>query len=74
MAYSEELAKRIRKAVEHLSVKEKKMFGSLAFLINGKMCLTAGPERMMCRIVPKLHDEEVKKKDCTTVIMKGKEY
>lgn len=74
MAFSEELANRIRKALEHLPVEEKKMFGSLTFLINGKMCLTAGPSRMMCRIDPKLHEQEVKKDGCSTVIMKGRKY
>lgn len=74
MAFSEELARKIRKAVENLSVEEKKMFGSLAFLVNGKMCLTAGPERMMCRIDPKIHEQEVKKNGCSTVVMKGRDY
>ncbi|MCB0540944.1 MAG: TfoX/Sxy family protein [Bacteroidetes bacterium] len=74
MAFSEELANRIRKAVEHLPVKEKKMFGSLAFLVNGKMCLTAGPKRIMCRIDPKLHEQEVKRDGCSTVVMRGRDY
>lgn len=74
MAYNEALAERIRKSVGHLNVKEKKMFGSLAFLVNGKICLTAGPSRMMCRINPKLHEREVSKKGCKTVIMGGREY
>ncbi len=74
MAFSEKIARRIRKAVEHLPVVEKKMFGSLAFLVNGKMCLTSGPERMMCRIDPKLHEQEVKKNGCSTVVMKGRDY
>jgi TfoX/Sxy family transcriptional regulator of competence genes len=69
MSYSETLAERIRKSVEHLAVKEKKMFGGLAFLVNGKMCLTAGPARMMCRINPNLHEQEVKRAGCNTVIM-----
>lgn len=67
MAFSEELARRIRKAVEHLPVEEKKMFGSLAFLVNGKMCLTAGSERMMCRIDPKLHEQKINRNGCSTV-------
>ena len=50
------------------------MFGSLAFMVNGKMCLTAGPERMMCRIDPDLHEQEVKRHGCNTVIMGGREY
>lgn len=74
MAYNEELANRIRKAIGHLPVMEKKMFGSLAFLVNGKMCLTAGPERMMCRIDPKMHDQEVKRDGCSTVVMGNGEY
>lgn len=75
MAYSEVIAERIRGALAHLpDVKEKKMFGGLAFLVNGKMCLTAGPERMMCRIDPNIHDGEVTRDGCTTVVMKGREY
>ena len=75
MAYSEKLAERIRKALAHLpDVQEKKMFGSLAFMVNGKMCLTAGPGRMMCRIDPVLHEDAVEKEGCQTVIMRGREY
>jgi len=75
MAYSENIAQRIRNSLEHLAnVEEKKMFGSLAFMVNGKMCLTAGPKRMMCRIDPKLHEQEVKKIGCSTVVMRGRNY
>lgn len=75
MAYDEKLAGRIRKALSHLTnVKEKKMFGGLAFMVNDKMCMTAGPERMMCRIDPAIHDEAIKRIGCQTVIMKGREY
>lgn len=74
MAYNEKLAERIRKALTSLPVEEKQMFGSLAFMVNGKMCLTAGPERMMCRIDPVLHESEVKKNGCHIVIMGGREY
>ena len=75
MAYSEKVAQRIREALKHLSnVEEKKMVGSLAFMVNGKMCLTAGPERMMCRIDPELHEQEVKKEGCSTVVMRGRDY
>lgn len=74
MAYSKVLAERIRKALVPFPVEEKKMFGSLAFMVNGKMCLTAGPERMMCRIEPALHEHEVKREGCQTVVMGGREY
>ena len=75
MAYSEKIAQRIREALKHLTnVEEKKMFGSLAFMVNEKMCLTAGPERMMCRIDPQIHQQQVQKEGCSTVIMRGHEY
>lgn len=75
MAYNEKLAARIRQALAHLrGVEEKKMFGSLAFMVDGKMCLAAGPNRMMCRIDPGIHEEALKKEGSTTVIMKGHAY
>lgn len=74
MAFSEILAERLREALKHLPVEEKKMFGSLAFMINGKMCLNAGAAKMMCRIDPNLHDQEVKRAGCSTVTMGGWEY
>ena|SRR5690554_4235888 len=75
MAYSQELAERIRAALAHLpNVEEKKMFGRLMFFVNGKMCLTAGPEQIMCRLNPELHEQKVKRKGCSTVIMRGRKY
>ncbi|MFX1705918.1 TfoX/Sxy family protein [Chitinophaga sp. CC14] len=75
MAYSEKLADKIRQALAAVPhVEEKKMFGRIAFMVNGKMCLTAGPGQMMCRIDPAIHAEAVKKDGCRTVIMKGREY
>lgn len=75
MAYSEELAERIRQALSHLpDVEEKKMFGGLAFMVGGKMCLTADADRIMCRIDPDLHEEAIKKEGCETVFMRGRKY
>jgi len=43
MAYDEELADRVREHVEReQGLTEKKMFGGLAFLINGRMAVAAG--------------------------------
>ena len=39
MAYSEQLAKKIRLAIAHISnVEEKPIMGGLTFMVNGKMC------------------------------------
>lgn len=75
MAYNEKLAGRIRKAIEHMpEVREKKMFGGLAFMVNDKMCITTSANRIMCRIDPLIHEDLIKRKGCSTVIMRGREY
>ncbi len=75
MAHNERLANRIRMALSHLpKVEEKKMFGGLAFMVDKKMCITAGADRIMCRINPAIHEEAIKRKGCSTVIMRGREY
>ena len=48
MAYDEALADRIRDAVEHRGVSERKMFGGLAFMLEGHMfCGIVGDELML---------------------------
>lgn len=55
-------------------VEEKKMFGGIAFMVRGLMCVTARPERIMCRIDPETHDEAVSRKGCSAMEMKGRVY
>lgn len=61
MAYSEALAERIRDLIrEDPAVREQKMFGGLAFLINGNMAVAAsGGGGMMVRVSPEQSDELV---------------
>ena len=75
MAYNENIANRIREALAHLpKVEEKKMFGGLAFMVNNKMLVAAGTDRIMCRFDPALHEEITKTKACAPVMMRGREY
>jgi TfoX/Sxy family transcriptional regulator of competence genes len=75
MAYSDIIANRIREKLKEIpNVEEKKMFGKLAFLISGKLCLSAGKNQIMCRFDPELHNKLIKEKVCETVIMKGRNY
>lgn len=75
MAYNENLAKKIRTALADLpKVEERKMFGGLAFMVNSKMCVTVGADRIMCRIDPARHEEALDRNGCSTLIMKGREY
>jgi TfoX/Sxy family transcriptional regulator of competence genes len=75
MAYNEKLTVKVRSALAELSkVGEKKMFRGVTFMVDGKMCITAGDNEIMCRIDPALHEEAIKRKGCRTVEMKGRKY
>ncbi|MDQ1683768.1 MAG: hypothetical protein QOC82_505 [Frankiaceae bacterium] len=53
MAYDIELAARIRELVAGEPVQEKKMFGGLAFLVNGNMSVAASRQGgLMVRVDP----------------------
>ena len=53
MAYSEELAARIREAIEVRSgVTERKMFGDVAWMINGNVAVGTLGENLMVRLAP----------------------
>jgi TfoX/Sxy family transcriptional regulator of competence genes len=54
MAYDEDLANRIRELLgTQRGVEEKRMFGGLAFLINGNMSVAAsGDGGLMVRVAP----------------------
>lgn len=62
MAYDEKLADRIRQAVGPRSgVTEKKMFGGLAFLLDGKMFVGVSKDELMVRVGPEGHDAALAK-------------
>jgi TfoX/Sxy family transcriptional regulator of competence genes len=78
MAYNERLADRTREIISlsHKNVEEKKMFGGLCFMVNGKMCVGVEQERLMVRLDPDRYDEAMEKEGCkpmdfTGRIMKG---
>jgi TfoX/Sxy family transcriptional regulator of competence genes len=72
---TDDLASRVRSALAHVpDVQEKRMFGSTGFLVRGNLCVTARPERLMCRIDPALHAEAVTRPGSKTVEMKGRQY
>lgn len=77
MAYNETRAKRVRQKLEALplgSLIEKKMFGGLAFLLHGKMCINVSGEKLMCRFDPTLEQEVQTKNGYLPMIMRGKKY
>jgi hypothetical protein len=62
MSYDEGLAERIREALEDRSdVSEKRMFGGLAFLLRGNMCVGVVGDELMVRVGPDAYSEAVRR-------------
>ena len=60
MAYDEGLAERIRGIlIDEAGVSEKRMFGGLAFLVRGNMCVGVVKEQLMVRVGPQAYEELV---------------
>ncbi len=55
MPANEVLTNHIREALFDrglTNVEEKKMFNGICFMVNGKMCICASNDEMMCRVGP----------------------
>ena len=73
MAVNEQLTNRIREALAHLPrVEEKRMFRGVTFMVNGKMCISAGDNEMMCRIDPKVFETALEKNGCRPMVHGGR--
>lgn len=75
MAYDESLAEEVRRMLPTSQVEEKRAFGGLAFMVNGKMCVSVNnrPDHvMMVRIDPK-NQEVLKRNGAKTAVMRGRE-
>ncbi|NNL64924.1 MAG: TfoX/Sxy family protein [Myxococcales bacterium] len=57
MAFDEGLAQRIRETLaEREGVVERKMFGGLAFLLNGNLCVGVVADELMVRVGPDAYE------------------
>ena len=74
MAYDEALAERIRQLLDdEPGLTEKKMFGGLAFLINGNMSVAAsGQGGLMIRCAPADTDSLLEEPGAETLVMRGR--
>ena len=75
MAYDEDLADRIRGALGAVpSVTEKRMFGGLAFLVNGNMAVAAiGQGGLMLRVEPEQTEQLLAEEHTGPMEMRGRE-
>jgi TfoX/Sxy family transcriptional regulator of competence genes len=79
MGYNEQLASRLRAALAGTVTSERKMFGGLAFLVNGNLCCGILGDRLMVRVGPDAHAAALalphsKPMDFTGRPMKGMVY
>jgi TfoX/Sxy family transcriptional regulator of competence genes len=74
MPYDEDLANRLRELVSaQPGVTEKKMFGGLAFLINGNMSVSASSQGgLLLRVDPEETDELRKQPHASAFEMRGR--
>ncbi|MDT5094003.1 MAG: hypothetical protein QOH60_3366 [Mycobacterium sp.] len=75
MAYDEDLADRIRELISgERGVEEKRMFGGLAFLINGNMAVAAsGKGGLMVRVPPEDTANLLHGKHVSPMVMAGRQ-
>ncbi|HUS02150.1 MAG TPA: TfoX/Sxy family protein [Chitinophagaceae bacterium] len=73
MAYNEKIAARIRERLcDVRNIEEKEMFGGIAFMVNGKMCVGVLKDDMMCRIDPDKSDEALEQTGCRPMDFTGR--
>jgi len=76
MAYDEALVQQVRELlVAEFHVEEKKMFGSIGFMVNGKLCLGVGEHKgfsMMVRIGPENYEEVLIRNGVHPTVMRGR--
>jgi TfoX/Sxy family transcriptional regulator of competence genes len=74
MAYDEELADRLRRAIsDQDGVTEKRMFGGLAFLVNGNLAVSAsGRGGLLVRVDPAATDSLVSEDGVERFQMRGR--
>jgi TfoX/Sxy family transcriptional regulator of competence genes len=73
MAYDLQLAERIRQYFSgRNNVIEKNMFGGLAFMLHGHMCVGTTDSRLMARVGPKHYEKALQEMYTTIMDFTGK--
>jgi hypothetical protein len=75
MAYDEDLAYRIRELlVDEPNITETKMFGGLAFLVEGNVAVAAsGQGGLLVRVDPTKSDKVIATTSAVPMVMRGRE-
>lgn len=74
MPYDVELADRVREVVAtETRLSERRMFGGLAFLVDGRMAVAASDGGLLLRVDPRRTDELVVVPGVARFVMRGRE-
>ena len=71
------LAQHLPDGTKLQDIHEKKMFGGLAFMVKGKMCVAISGRdgcEVMLRIGKAAHEQALQHEGVRTTVMKGREY
>jgi TfoX/Sxy family transcriptional regulator of competence genes len=73
MAYSERLAERVRRRLAGLGgVEEKRMFGGVAFLLSGNLCVGVRKDSLLVRLGPGRDEEALRRPDVSRFAVAGR--
>jgi TfoX/Sxy family transcriptional regulator of competence genes len=73
MAFSEELAERIRQGLaRRKGIEEKRMFGGIGFLLNGNLLVGVRKDSLLVRLDPEQSDEALKEAHVSEFEIKGR--
>lgn len=73
MPYNEQLRDRVRELLRgQKRVEEKYMFGGVAFMVDGKMCVGVLKDELMVRIDPAIYDKALRRTGCHQMNFTGK--
>ena len=73
MPYDETLARRVQRILARQpGVVEKKMFGGLAFMLNGNMAVGIHRDKLMVRVGPAGYEEALSRPNCYPTDITGR--
>ncbi len=73
MAYDEGLAVRVEEVLFHVvDMEQKKMFGGMAFMVGGHMCVGVVNDDLMARVGPERYEEALGKRHAREMTFTGK--
>ena len=73
MAYDEETAARVREVLDgRAGISERKMFGGLAFMLNGNMCCCVDKDNLIVRVGRERYEESLSRPGAGVFDMTGR--